>query len=271
MGGSAKQVVLDLLSTVPEAGMPVRLLLRGAEVLGIGESSVRVSLARLRADSMIESPARGEYRLGPAARDVSTHIGAWRRIEEPLEAWAGTWVAAHTGGLGRVDRTAARRRDRALRLLGLRELDRGLWIRPDNLGGGVERLRLRLRALGLDPVAPVFALSELDESMETRARGLWDVAGLEAGYEEMRGHLEEELARLPGRDLEDAARESFVLGGAAIRSIVLDPLLPDPIVNTAARAAFFDAMRRFDRAGRGVWLRLLEIPEMDPDGPGAPR
>jgi len=46
--------------------------------------------------------------------------------------WNGAWIAVHSGPLGRSDRSASRARERALALVGLRELDRGLFLRPDN-------------------------------------------------------------------------------------------------------------------------------------------
>jgi phenylacetic acid degradation operon negative regulatory protein len=51
--------------------------------------------------------------------------------------------------------------------------------------------------------------------------------------------------------------ESFRLGGAAIRQIVLDPLLPEPIVPAAERRALVEAVRRYDRIGRRVWAGWL--------------
>src|SRR5690606_18506999 len=44
---------------------------------------------------------------------------------------------------------------------------------------------------------------------------------------------------------------------AALRALALDPLLPEPIVPAAERAAFVDAMRRYDEAGRACWAAFL--------------
>ena len=51
--------------------------------------------------------------------------------------------------------------------------------------------------------------------------------------------------------------ESFRLGGQAIRQIVLDPLLPEPIVPAAERAALVAALRRYDRMGRSCWAEFM--------------
>ena len=51
--------------------------------------------------------------------------------------------------------------------------------------------------------------------------------------------------------------ESFLLGGRVIRQIVLDPLLPEPMVPAAERTALVDAMRPYDRAGRACWASFM--------------
>jgi phenylacetic acid degradation operon negative regulatory protein len=51
----------------------------------------------------------------------------------------------------------------------------------------------------------------------------------------------------------EAMAETFRLGGEAVRRIVLDPLLPEAIVDARARRALVDAMRRYDRLGRKYW------------------
>ena len=64
------------------------------------------------------------------------------------------------------------------------------------------------------------------------------------------------------------------MGGAAIRQIVLDPLLPEPIVVAKDRAALLDAMLRYDRIGRRIWAGWLGgdegQPAVLPAGVGTP-
>jgi hypothetical protein len=58
---------------------------------------------------------------------------------------------------------------------------------------------------------------------------------------------------MKGLSREAAMSESFRLGGAALRQIVLDPLLPAPIVDVEARRQLVSAMRHYDRVGRRYW------------------
>jgi phenylacetic acid degradation operon negative regulatory protein len=51
--------------------------------------------------------------------------------------------------------------------------------------------------------------------------------------------------------------ESFLLGGRVLRQLVLDPLLPEAILPVAERQHLVEAMRRYDRFGRGAWAGFL--------------
>jgi phenylacetic acid degradation operon negative regulatory protein len=268
MAPTAKSLILDLLSTLGRRAAPVRALLEAAALFGIASNNVRVTLARLLAEGAVESDERGLYRLGPGARAVNEQIRSWRRLEERLRPWDGGWVGVHSAGLPRGD--ARRRRERALRLLGFRSLVAGLEIRPDNLAGGVTAVRQQLAQLGLEPEAPVLRLSELDAASEARARTAWDVEALVAGYRAGVARLETSAARLLELPHADAMLESFTLGGDAIRQLVLDPLLPEPIAPARERRRLLSAARRYDALGRRIWAGWLgadaERPETSPAG-----
>jgi phenylacetic acid degradation operon negative regulatory protein len=170
--------------------------------------------------------------------------------------WTGAWIAVHCGALGRVDRAALRRRERALHLLGFRELHRDLLLRPDNLVGGVADVRSRLYKLGLGVEATVFVATSFDPERERRARSLWSGENLTSSYVEWRMRLEKWQARVERLDRMVAARESFELGNDAIRHLLFDPLLPHPLTDVNARRAFVRAVVEFDRAGHEIWREL---------------
>jgi phenylacetic acid degradation operon negative regulatory protein len=147
---TAKRVILLLLSAGGDRPGSAAGLVRGCSVFGIADNSARVALARLLADGTLVAGARGQYRLGPPTDALTREVTGWRDLERGVRRWDGGWIAVHTGALGRTDRAALRRRERALRLLGFAALEPGLDLRPDNLDGGAPRARDRLRALGLD-------------------------------------------------------------------------------------------------------------------------
>ena len=266
MKPNPRNLILNFLLAFEGESLSARDAIASCGLFGITENSVRVTLVRLAGAGFIEAAGRGAYRLGPSAMGLATDVRTWRTAEQRLRDWNGDWVTVSVGNLGRSDRVALRARDRALALLGLKELDRGLFVRPDNLVGGVAAVRERLHKLGLEPDAAVFLARDFDGARELRARSLWDGAALSRAYGEVQERLKRWLAQAGELEPEVAARESFLLGHEAIRQLVFDPLLPEPLVDTALRHAFAETVLRFDRAGHVIWQRLRTVPQMDATG-----
>jgi phenylacetic acid degradation operon negative regulatory protein len=263
---SAKSLVLDLLSTARGHTMPVRALVRAGALFELSGNSVRVALARLCSRGWVERDERGRYRLSAGARAVQRHVAAWSQLEQRMVPWRGGWIGLHMTGGRPQRRTLLRQRHRALDFLGFRTLAPDLWVRPDNLEGGVNDLRPRLHALGLDVEAPIFAMSDLDAESEARARDLWDGKALCRSYREGRDTLLRSAERLRRLPPERAMVESFLVGGRALRQLAFDPLLPEPIAAAAPRREFVDEMRRYDRMGRAHWrvfMKALGLPGLE--------
>lgn len=241
----------------PDRVMPVRVLVQAGASFGFTENNLRVALARVLSRGLVERDERGQYRLAPDARAVQSHVVAWTRLRDRMTPWSGGWIGVHLGAVRRGSRAEHRRRQRALDFLGLRELTHGLWVRPDNLVGGVADVRGRLHGLGLEQDAPVFAMADVDDATDARARGLWDTAALRAGYRDMVARLEHSAAGLADLPLEHAMVEAFLLGRQAIRLLVFDPLLPEPLVAAAEREAVVDCMIRYDRQGHDTWTAFM--------------
>ena len=257
MTPNPRHLILKLLLGAEGAPMSARDAIASCALFGIRENSARVALVRLSAAGLIEAEARGTYRIGPKAAELAEEVRTWRSVESRVQRWSGAWLAVHCGALGRTDRTALRQRERALELLGFRELDRDLFVRPDNLVGGVADARSRLYRLGLDADAAVFVVSSFDGKRDERARSLWNTKALTRSYVQTRQRLEKWLARAQRIDLEVAARESFLLGNEAIRRLVFDPLLPDPLADVKERRAFIATVIELDQVGHDIWRRLF--------------
>ncbi|MFA5938239.1 MAG: PaaX family transcriptional regulator C-terminal domain-containing protein [Sinimarinibacterium sp.] len=253
MPPKARNLILDLLLASEGEALSARELIAGCGLFHISENTVRVALARLSAEGLIEAVERGSYQLSGRAHDLAGDVATWRTREQRLRPWQGHYLAVHTGALPRSDRGALRRRQRALDMLGFREAERGLHVRPDNIENGVATVRQRLYTVGLESSASVFVAHGFDPAHEARIRALWDGKALNALYRKQRAKLDAWMARAPSLDTDVAAREAFVLGSQAIRAVVFDPLLPEPFVDTTARHAFVDTVRRFDRVGQAIW------------------
>src|SRR5580700_3495653 len=156
MAPTAKSLILELLVAMGGAPLSARAAIVACALFEISENSTRVALVRLSSSRRIEGVGRGAYRLAEGSEQLAREVASWRTAENRLRRWRGGYIAVHAGSLGRTDRAELRRRDRALQMLGFGELERGFYVRPDNLAGGVEAVRSRLYALGLEREAIVF-------------------------------------------------------------------------------------------------------------------
>lgn len=252
---ASPRVFLLALLRAFDCDVPVQLLIRASALFEIDENRTRVALHRLRSKGLIESKVRGTYCVSETA--LTSEQQSWRSALSRIVAWNGRWISVYTGHLPRADKTVARRRDKATSLLGLRELASGLLVRPDNLAGGLGAARARLLALGLEPDAVLATLTDLGLH-DSKAHDLWDDLQLDVRYRDGLERITETAQMLPSLSIEEAARQVFLVGGRVIHDIVLDPLLPAPLVDPALRQRFFSAMISFDDQGREIWGRALE-------------
>lgn len=264
MAPSAQQLILKFLLGASGEALSVRDVLAACALFGVRENSVRVALVRLAAAGMVVAAGRGSYRLGPMACDLAEDVGRWRQAEARVQPWSGQWLAVYCAGLGRSNRKALAARERVLDLLGFRALEPELYVRPDNLAGGVQAVRERLYKLGLEASAPVFVISDLEPARDARGRQLWDGESLTRAYRQTRAQLQAWLASEPELEREVAARESFLIGSAAIRQLVFDPWLPDPLVDSHARREFVESVLEYDSRGQAIWRELRIIPLSSP-------
>jgi phenylacetic acid degradation operon negative regulatory protein len=261
-----KNLIVDLLSTLPrspQGSMPVRALVAAGRCFGIAENSMRVALARLHTANTVDRDERGRYRLGARTEATRREVSSWKTRHEDVRDWSERcWIGVFSPPRpGRTGRSQTQRRERALRLLGLRRLNPGLHVRPDNLGGGVERTRKRLFALDpslADDGTLVAGLCQLDPSSERRALALWDGSEATRAYAHSRERIADSEARVRELPVEQAMVETFLIGGEILRQIALDPLLPEEIVPAADRAALVEAMRCYDELGRTFWAGFLD-------------
>ncbi|WP_323844712.1 PaaX family transcriptional regulator C-terminal domain-containing protein [Microbulbifer magnicolonia] len=254
---SAADLILNLLEGHDRHRLSVQSLTRGAELFRIREQAVRVALTRLIGQGKITSPSRGQYELNVVGSTLLGDIENWLRMEERAVPWNGQWLGVSDAAVPRRQKVAWRRHLKALALRGFELLQEGFWVRPDNIKGSATGLRADLQSLGLAHGALVMSLTALDESNELRARSLWDSQALEHQYRAMLEALRDSRRQLEKAPLESAARESLLLGRAAIRLILHDPLLPDELMAGNRRRELIAAMREYQRWAKSVWMEFL--------------
>jgi phenylacetic acid degradation operon negative regulatory protein len=257
---SPRSVVLNLVRVSAQEALPVSRLVAVAHLFGFTENALRVAVARLVGDGLLESDERGSYRLGPSAAPVQAHVEDWRKGDARMRPWKGEWLAVALGT--KVERARRRATLRALSRLGFQEGLAGLWLRPDNLVASVAETVERLRSLGLEDGAQPFRARDFGDALSVRLRGLWPVRELAQGYERSLRDLQRSLRKLPVMPRQTALVQSFLLGGEAIRVLATDPLLPEAILSGEKRRELTELMLRYDAVGRRIWRGFAERPEL---------
>jgi phenylacetic acid degradation operon negative regulatory protein len=251
-----KKIVLDLLMAGQGAPLSSKEAVSACVLFGLAEVSTRVAITRLQAEGLIRSIRRGVYVLGPEAQEIAEDVALWRHRENLIRSWQNDYVMVYTQHLGRTDRAALIRRERALNLWGFRALEKGLYIRPNNLTLTLDELQTRLCHLGLEDEAIICISTHFDSLTQQRMGRLWQSSVINTHYVEHSQALQLWVTQAAQLPLDHAAQQSLLLGRQAIHDVVFDPLLPDSMIDPPARAQFFLTVRQFDDVGQRIWQQL---------------
>ncbi|WP_184717670.1 PaaX family transcriptional regulator [Caulobacter sp.] len=253
----ATDLVLDLLTAVDGGRLSVQDLGRAGAILGVGEGQMRVALTRLVQQQKLCKAERGLYGFHSAYQPMAEDVIGWLGRVSWMTPWAGDWVAVVDPRIPTTDRTRLRRHQRALSLRGFRTWRPGFHLRPANLVGRAESLRLQLPQLGLAEGAEVIGVERLDAVQHTEVQALWAIDALRANYRRLIQALVESEPRLDQFAPEAAARESLLLGRAVIAEIMHDPLLPSELIGGGELLELVERMRLYQERGRRIWSHVL--------------
>ncbi|MCF4164117.1 hypothetical protein L2U69_00475 [Zavarzinia compransoris] len=254
---SARTLILDLLDTGTPPDFSTRDLVHAGTAFGLEATGIRTALTRLRQEGRVRTLDRGRHTIGARAEPLQQRILQWRDVQARRRPWHGGWLLAVAGPAERANRTIWRHTVRALELEGFAEAETNVWARPDNLAGGAAVMRRRLQALDGAPSLLLVEAAALDDTRQARFQTLWPVDHLRQSHVEMAHHLARSSARLADLPLTEAAAECLLVGRAAIRAVLRDPLLPDALCPPDALSALIAAMDTYDRRGKAIWRRYL--------------
>ena len=254
----ARKLLLKLLGSRDNIKMNASAAVRVGALFGISENNIRVTLTRLQSAQLITLIDRGDYKLADKGIKFAKEIHQWREDENGLVPWQNDWVIAQTSLLPKSDKKQLRTTERALKLVGMMKLASDMYIRPNNFSGGVSEVRDKLHTLGLSGKALVFSASDFDNQTQANAMKLWSHLNLETLYKDGCCEIEKSLARMPTLPLEEATKESYVIGDRALYHLVFDPLLPSPFVDVAMRERYRNLVKKYDDMGAQIWLRFLD-------------
>lgn len=260
----ASGIILDLLRTYQRRGTSARNIMATGKMLGFNENVMRVSLSRLVSRNIIENISRGYYRLTENTNPINEFIDLWRLGEQRRRPWPEELYCV-------LSLAKSSNKDLwIIASMGFVALATDLWVRPDNLSLDIHStnkgdLRNRMASLGLDETAILFTNARLSSRDAATCLDQYDRDALIASYRVTLSRLEVSLERLDELTVENAMKESFVLGGTAIQVLSKDPLLPDELMDSSDRSRLWKTMLQYDQAGREIWSnRHNESPDVMP-------
>lgn len=261
---TAKSLILDLLLAAGDKPISAQQAIVACSIFDISVNNTRVALVRLSAEGLIESAGRAMYQLTEDAHTLADDVASWRTKFQRVRPWDGSYILVQTGKLPRTEARQKRARDRALLMLGFRDLNEHLHIRPNNIEESTDAVRARLYKLGLERDALVFSAAQFDADAQKHINSLWNPKELEQNYQQFDKKITTWLSRCEGLEPEVAAREAFLLGGSAIKHVVYDPFLPAEWLDTESRDRFLQTVKKLDGVGVVIWNRLWENVKSSP-------
>jgi len=262
---TAREVALTAARHAPRSGVEVWQMVKIGTLFGFADNAVRVAVTRLCAAGRLESVGAGSYRLTPAERKLHKHGERWNSGEERVRPWKGGFLAVSLPARTNANRGTRRASETALQRLGFREgVAPRVYLRPDNLRQRRGVTEAQLTDFGLQSDAEVFVMGGFsDRLMRAELLQLWPTDEMEREYRRRIRDLGRTLDRASDMALEEALVELSVVGGAAVRTLARDPLLPDEMMPSASRAELTQVGLRYTALARSLWTRFIEAPRLE--------
>ena len=256
---TAKSLILDLLRTCKPSALPVSLLIDTAQIFDINENTLRVNLNRLIQKKAISQDSRGYYQASETTSPLRSWVSTWQLGEKRIKPWQQQWLNLQFSSQLKAKPKQALQRS-AYRL-GFRQLWDNTWVRPDNLATSNGDLAKQLPQLSQlsEPLAHnsfiLMRVSAFHDDINPSS--LWPIKDLEKNYGSHIQALNSSINNIKHVDLTKKFRDSFILGGACIHTLAIDPLLPAEMIDSHLRDELTQLMKAYDRRCRPFWQALF--------------
>lgn len=255
---SARELILTLIDSSRAESLAAGYFIAAGQIFDMDPGSIRVALARLVREGSLSSEGRGRYGLGSRAGTLQALVRNWAKIETYLVPWRGDWLTVLVSHLARSNKVQVRGNERSLGLFGFAESLPGVWIRPANLSRNLSQVREALLELGLEAASICAQVSVFEPADLVDPSALWGTDGLNGRYRAHIQMLAESTTRLADLSDDAAARETLLIGRQVTRDILLDPLLPDALVDADGRREMISAMQAYDHLGKTYWREFFQ-------------
>jgi len=222
---SIKDLLLAVLHGVSMDCVPESMLLQIGEYMGISKTSVQKSLNELIESHYIHVDENRCCSILPERSLFSQHFEQWRLSEQRRVIWDGSWLVCDLPVICE-DSDVRKRSLWALDLLGFKETPKGI-LRPNNLLGGIDALRLKLKIFGIEANTDLFSVNDYPKRIqETLKTDIWPITALTDSYHDMYQKVDTGNAMLKSRVTKSVLVYALKIGYEAVTMLAIDPLLP---------------------------------------------
>lgn len=236
--------------------VPEKMLLQIGEYMGLGSDAVKAALDNLIRRNYITINNDNAYSILPHRSLFSQHFEQWRLSEKRRIPWDKSWVVCELPD-STTDELARKRSLWALNLLGFKKSFKGI-IRPNNLLGGIDALRMKLKVFGIEKSADLHTLNDLPEKIQTHLETqVWPVKELNQNYEDVFLKVETGYAMIRGRVSQSVLVYALKVGYEAVTTLAIDPLLPESMQDPAPRIKLTRILKEYEVLGKKYWEHVI--------------
>lgn len=252
---SINDLLLAVLHAVSMDSVPESMLIQIGEYMGLSTDSIRGTLAKLIKRNYVQVNEDNAYSILPHRSLFSQHFEQWRLSEKRRISWDKSWVICE---LPEVSDDQARKRSLwALNLLGFKQTFKGM-IRPNNLLGGIDALRMKLKIFGIEKSAELHTLNDLPEKVQHHlATEVWPIEELNQTYKDMYVKVETGYALIRGRVTQSVLVYALKVGYEAVTTLAIDPLLPESMQDPAPRIKLTRILKEYETLGKKYWEHVI--------------
>lgn len=254
---TASELILDVLGMLEGIRISLPQATRAGQAFGYSDATMRAALSRLRSRGRIQSHGRGVYGLPEAPMLQWVFNRSWGQHIDQIVPWEGHWMMASWPDTVKLSRNDTLFKENLLLRYGFQRWRPRLFIRPDNIAGGVSAMQERLVDWPESQHVSLCEMRQVSADLEAQLFALWTDPACDLDV--ISQQLIDSQNRTGSEITAATAAEVLSIGRFAVKAILKDSRLPEPFGHTKNLKAISTSLATYERFGVEVWKEYLGI------------
>ncbi|WP_093190636.1 hypothetical protein [Pseudovibrio sp. Tun.PSC04-5.I4] len=217
---------------------------------------MRAALSRLKEREKLRNLGRGIYGLPEKPMIEWSFNRSWRDYVEEIIQWSGHWVLASWSNNAKLSRSESLSKEDLLHRYGFRKWRPQLFIRPDNITGGLPAMRQRIATWSAADQFEFSEMRQVEMKLETHLMSHWNDSV--QNHDNIVSLLNDSLLKTRGEITGETVAEVLSVGRCAVKSVLKNPRLPEPYGNHANLRELSTTLATYEVHGLELWTQYLE-------------